>query len=184
MSFLPKDYKAPSGSSDFMKLEEGVNRFRIMSEAEIGWEGWKDNKPFRRKGAEQNITPDEVDTDEKYGKPKISHFWAFKVFDFADKKVKILEITQKTVMKAIESLVNDEDWGDPVNYDIAIERSKNGERTVYTTKPFPPKKITGEMQDALDASTADLEALFKDEEDGFGDFKGHIAKSPKGGKKK
>ncbi len=180
MSFLPKDYKAPSGSSDFMKLEEGKNRFRTMSEAVIGWEGWKDNKPFRRKGVDQNIDADEVDTDEKYGKPKISHFWAFKVFDYADKKIKILEITQKTVMKALESLVNDDDWGDPVNYDVEVERAKNGERTVYTTKPFPPKKASKEMTDALEASSADLEVLFKDEEDGFGDFKGHI----KGGKKK
>ncbi len=164
-TFLPKGYKAPEGSSTFMKLQEGANRFRIMSDAVIGWEGWKDNKPFRREGAEINITADEVDTDQKYKKPKISHFWAFKVYDYTDGSVKILEITQKTIMKAIQALVEDDDWGDPKNYDISITRTKEGERTSYSVKSYPPKAISPDIEEAVEASELDPMDLFKDVQD-------------------
>lgn len=181
MSFLPKNYKAPAGSSSFMKLEEGENRFRVLSEATIGWEGWIDGKPFRRKGIEQNITPDEVEINKMSKKPAINHFWAFLVYDYADGQVKILEITQKTIMRALEGLSNDSDWGDPVKYDISIERV-DGNKVSYNVKPFPPKPISAEIKKAQAASELDIdEAMFKDadEDDGFGDFKGHIKKGKK-----
>ncbi len=164
MSFLPKDYKAPTGTNEFMKLAEGSNRFRILTPAVIGWEGWKDGKPFRRSGIDQNITEDEVSIDEKYGKPKINHFWAFTVFDYTDKKVKLYEITQKTIMKAIQAIVEDEDWGNPEEYDIAIEKAVKGEKTSYTVKPYPHKPISKEIKDAFEASSVDPESLFKDAE--------------------
>ncbi len=169
--FLPDSYEAPSGSSDFMKLEEGTTRFRIMSPAVIGWEGWKDNKPFRREGIAQNIDNDEVDTDSKYGKPKpkISHFWAFKVYDYADKQVKIFSVTQKTIMKAVEGLYKDEDWGDPSKYDIAIEKTKSGDKTSYSIKSYPHKALTKDMEEALASSDIDLSSLFEDGK-GFGAF--------------
>lgn len=179
--FLPKDYKAPVGSTSFMKLEEGQNRFRILSEAVIGWEGWKNNKPFRREGIEQNITADEVDTDSKYGKakPKINHFWAFLVFDYKDKQVKILEITQKSIMKSIEGLVNDPDWGDPVNYDLGIERVE-GQRVSYNVNPYPPKKVDPKIAQALKDTELDVMDLFKDaDEEGMEDFKPHMVKKGK-----
>lgn len=164
--FLPENYKAPTGSSNFMKFQEGENRFRIMSpEATIGWEGWVDGKPFRREGAEKNINDDEVDIDPKYKKPKINHFWAFVVYDYADKKVKILEITQKTVMKSIEALVNDDDWGDPINYDISVARAKKGDRTTYSVKSYPPKAIAKEIKTLYSESEIDARDLFKTEDD-------------------
>jgi hypothetical protein len=172
MSFLPPDYKAPASPSPFMKFEEGVQmKFRILSDALIGWEGWRDNKPFRRLGIEQNITEDEVDIDTTYKKPKINHFWAFLVYNYQEKKVQILEITQKTVMTAIEKLVDDEDWGDPKKYDLSVEKVKDSKRTSYSVKPYPPKKASAEVEDALENSTIDLEEVFlgddQEDKDGF-----------------
>lgn len=169
MSFLPKGYQAPAGTTDYMKLEEGSNRLRILSdEATIGWEGWKDGKPFRREGIEKNIEDDEVDTDSKYGKakPKINHFWAFLVWDYATKQIKILEITQKTVMKALEKLADDSDWGNPTAYDLNIEREKNGERTTYSVTSYPPKKITPDVAAAFKDTELDPKDLF-DEFDAY-----------------
>lgn len=163
MPFLPKDYKAPAGSSDYMKFSEGDNRFRILSdEAVIGWEGWKTNKPFRRKGIEKNIEDHEVDTDSTYGKakPKINHFWAFLVWDYADKQIKILSLTQKMVMKSLEGLANDPDWGNPTEYDINVKREEKGGRTSYSVTSYPPKKVTAEVSKALEASTINLDDLF------------------------
>lgn len=168
-NFLPKNYKAPTSSGNFMKFQDGANRFRILSEAQIGWEGWKDGKPFRRQGIEQNINASEVDSDSKFGKPKpkISHFWAFLAYDYADKKVKILSITQKSVMKAIEDLNNDADWGDPQSYDLTVTKTKKGAKTNYSVISSPPKPIAPEVKEAFDANEIKPEELFapRDEED-------------------
>ena len=163
MSFLPKDYSLPESSSSFFKFQDGENRIRILSDARIGFEGWKNSKPFRREEMVCSIKPEEVDIDEKYSKkPKINLFWAFKIWDYTDKQIKIASITQKTVLRAIEALANDEDWGDPLQYDIAITKSKVGERTTYAVSPKPAKKLAKEIEDALKDSDMSLDSLFGD----------------------
>lgn len=164
MPFLPskEKYEVPGGGVSFMKLEVGKNKIRILSDARIGWEGWIDGKPFRREGIEQNITADEVDIDEKFShKPKINHFWAFIVYDYADEQVKMFTLTQKTIMKQIQSLVEDEEWGDPLKYDLNIEKSE-GKRVTYTVKPYPHAKLSSDVEEALEASELDLDSLFKE----------------------
>ena len=164
--FLPSGYEAPAGTSDYMKFSDGDNRFRILSEeAMIGWEGWKDGKPFRREGIEKNIEDDEVDLDDKYGKakPKINHFWAFLVYDYADKAVKILTITQKTIMKSIQGLADDQDWGNPTGYDLNVKREDKGGRISYAVTSYPPKKISKDIEVAVAASEINVADLFEDE---------------------
>lgn len=162
MGFLPKNYETPSGSSDYFKLQDGKNRIRIMSEAIVGWEGWKDNKPFRRKGIEKNISEDEVDIDQKYKKPKLNHIWAFIVWDYESESLKYFTLTQKTIMKAIDGLVNDEEWGDPEAYDIGIEKIVKGPQTSYAVNAYPPKKITPEIASAMRDTELDAENVFRE----------------------
>lgn len=166
MSFLPKNYKAPAGSNDYLTLEEGDNRVRIITDAVIGWEGWKDNKPFRREGIEKNIEDNEVDIDQKYGgKPKVGPFWGFLVYDYASEAVKIYTLTQKTIMKAIQGLVDDEDWGDPKGYDIGIEKTVKGGKTSYSVKPYPPSKMKKEAVDKIKGTELDIQNVFREDED-------------------
>lgn len=162
-SFLPAGYEVPKSSNEFMKFEVGPNKFRILSAPVIGWEGWKDGKPFRRPGAEQNITKDEVDIDEKFGsgKAKISHFWAFAVWSYGEEKVMLLEITQKTVLGVLQTLINDEDWGDPREYDITITKEKTTP-VKYSVQPSPAKALKDSIREAYDASDIDPESLFGD----------------------
>lgn len=165
-SFLPSDYKAPTSDSQFMKLQDGDNKFRILTPAVIGWEGWKNNKPFRVKavtGQDCPIKDSDVDFDVKYNKPKINHFWAFVIWSYADKKIQVLEITQKTIMKAIENYYIVEDWGDPRNYDLNIKRDNVGEKVSYSVIPTPPKPLSQEAAEAFEVSKVDLEKLFSGE---------------------
>lgn len=150
-TFLPKDYEFKEAGSDFMKLEDGDNKFRILTDAVIGVEGWKDNKPFRRGGPDASITPDEVDIDQKYGKPKINTFWAFYVYSYRDEKVMLLQINQKTIQKAIMGYANDADWGHPQEYDLTITRTDTGGKISYSVKPSPAKPLTKAAQTAVDA---------------------------------
>lgn len=160
---LPKNYKTPAGSSDFFQLQEGTNKIRIMTPIEVGWEGWKDNKPFRRKGAEKNIEDDEVDIDQKYSKkPKINHVWAMVVWDYEANALKLFTMTQKTVMKAIDSLENDSEWGDSRGYDIKIEKNVTGPRTSYDVTASPPKPLAKEIKSEFAKTDLDIDSVFRE----------------------
>ena len=146
-----------------MKLQDGENRFRILSAPVIGYEGWKDGKPFRREESVCSITPDMVDLDTKFtaGKPKINHFWAFAVYNTAEKKIQILELTQKTIMGALHNFINDVEWGDPRKYDVSIVRIKTGDKTTYTVKTFPPTTLTAEVKQMYEDSDVDPRSILK-----------------------
>lgn len=135
--FLPKEYKVPS-NSNYMRLKDGENTFRVLSSAIIGWEYWNnDKKPVRSKERPTEI-PDDIRV-EKDGSYNIKHFWAFVVWNYEDKKVQILEITQSSIQNAIKSsLVGNKRWGDPKKYDITITRSGTGFDTEYITQGNPP----------------------------------------------
>lgn len=185
-SFLPEGYKAPAGSGSFMILEEGANRFRILDEAKIGWKGWKDDKSFARLGIDKNIEDDEVDEDN-YGNKNVYHVWIFKVFDRKTESVKLLEIRQKTVMKAIQGLIEQEDWGDPSDYDITITQSKEGGKTKYSVTPHPKKALAPEVEEVVEASELDAADAFKeasedDDADGLPTKKGGASRTGKKGK--
>ena len=77
--FLPKDYETPEIPSHYMELEEGVNTFRILSSAIVGYEWWVDSsengrKPMRVRTADE--VPEEVRSATRSGRrPSISgHF--------------------------------------------------------------------------------------------------------------
>lgn len=184
-SFLPKGYNAPASETSYMKFEDGDNKFRILTAPVVGWEGWKDQKPFRRKAEapdyEVNIEEDEVDPNKFTGEPDIRHFWAFVVYDYAKKKVALLEITSKKVMKILENLSADADWGDPRGYDVTVVKSEKGGQTSYDVKPAPPKKMSEEVSDAFDASELDAENIFQteNEEEANREFAGKPAKKGK-----
>ena len=72
----------------------------------------------------------------------------------------ILEITQKTVQKAIRSLASDVDWGNPEDYDIVVERSGEDLRTEYTVNPKPVKKLDKTVLTAFNDFTCNLSALY------------------------
>lgn len=151
--FLPKDYEFKEASSDFYKLEDGDNKFRILTPAVVGVEGWKDNKPFRRGGSNATIEEDEVDIDQKYGKPKINSFWAFMVWSYRDNKPMLFQINQKTIQKAILKFSSNEDWGSPVNtYDLTVTREDNGGRISYSVAPSPAKALKADIQKIVDAA--------------------------------
>ena len=63
-TFLPADYTIPSGPSNYMKFEKGSNKFRILASPIIGYEGWKDKRPIRKRTG-QTFLESEVDNVEE-----------------------------------------------------------------------------------------------------------------------
>jgi predicted secreted protein len=158
MAWLPTGYEVPKGSNQFMKLEKGQNRFRVLSEPIMGYEWWEESsegrKPFRVKSFQEAV---------ENGTEPIKHFWAFVVWNYKSESIQVLEITQKTIMRSLEGLAIDEDWGDPTNYDVVINRTGDGLETEYTIQPKPSKDVSKDVLKAYEDSEIDLSALFRGE---------------------
>lgn len=156
---IPKNVEIPKSSGQFVKLQDGVNKFRVLSDVVLGWEGWKDNKPFRHEGQVCKIKPEQVDLNQN-GKPNINYFWAMVVWNYKEEKIQVLEITQKTIMNPLYELEQNEDWGDLKNYDIQITKKKEGDKTSYTVLGIPPKPLSEAIGSAFEESDIDLTKLF------------------------
>lgn len=172
--FFPKGYEVPKGPSNYMRFEQGENKFRILAKPILGYEGWltvKDDsgkevrRPIRKR-MDEKIVGDELGDPEK-----IKHFWAMPVWNYQEESVQILQITQKTILRTIRALENSEDWGNPLGYDIGIHRvGKDMQDTEYQVVPSPPKSLDKKIKDAFKEKTINLEALFDGEDPFEGDF--------------
>ena len=56
-------------------------------------------------------------------------------------EVKFLTFHQKTIMSMMEELDKNEEWGDPIHYDITVTRSGEGKETQYTIMPHPKSDV-------------------------------------------
>lgn len=159
-NFLPDNYSIPKQPSRYLKFEEGLNSIRILGSAIIGFEYWNtDNKPVRSKtnweDMPKNIKPN------KDGSLSIKHFWAFPVWNYNEKRVQILEVTQGTIQKALKALVNNPKWGDPTSYDIAITRIEEA-ITSYNVQGEPPiSEPSDEIKEAYSKVKINLDALYE-----------------------
>lgn len=158
MGFLDTDYKVPSGNSNYMKLLDGVNTFRILSSAIVGYEYWNvENKPVRQK-EKFSLIPEDIKI-EKDGSFSIKHFWAFVVWDYADKAIKVLEVTQSTVQRAMKIKI-DNRKGDAKGYDFIITREGSGLGTEYDVDVTEAAPIDPQIVADYEAKHIDLEELY------------------------
>lgn len=65
---------------------------------------------------------------------KFSTKWAWPVYNHDEKKVQILQ-GGSTIYNAINDLIQDDDYGDPTEYDIKITRTGKGTDTKYSVLP-------------------------------------------------
>jgi hypothetical protein len=161
MKFLPDDYQAPKSSNNYMKLQDGENKIRILSAPIFGWEDWLEKKPIRFRFENKPCKSQDP-------KKPVRHFWAFIVWNYQEERIQILQLTQATIRNNIEALCKDEDWGDPYFYDIKIIRKGEGVDTEYMVNPLPHKVLNPIVVEAFKESPCNLEALF-DSADPFSD---------------
>lgn len=161
MSFLPVDYEAPKSNSFYMRLQDGENRLRILTRPVMGWEDWRDKKPIRFR---MDAKPDKPVDPTK----PIKHFWAFVVWNCIAEEIQILEITQATLRRSLETLIKDADWGNPFGYDIKIVKTGELVNTKYAINPVPHREIDRFIVNAFNERRCNLNALF-DGKDPFAD---------------
>ena len=169
MGYADNIKRAPSsggsGSSTYMKFEQGENKFRIVGTVEdggfitgmVGWVGEKkgERKPFRWKV--------DAEAPRKFAEnPK--QFYAMLVWNYGEECLQILELTQAKLRQELLTLAKDEDWGDPRKYDLKIVRNGEGLETSYAMTPSPHKKRSQEISDAVKSTKVDMSALYRGED--------------------
>lgn len=167
--FLPEGYEIPDATNGYMKFKQGENRFRVLSSAILGYEAWQDTENGKRKPLRWRMgvsIPVSEGEDAK-------HFWAFIVWNYQERKIQILEITQKTIMNSIKTLTKDSDWGSPKDYDLVVIKEGEGMETEYQTQPKPKKEVEKDILKIYNGLTINLEALF----DGKDPFKAEETES-------
>ena len=153
--FLPADYNLPQGQNKYLKFQDGANKFRIMSKSVVGWLDWNDKTPVRTKECPiQLFNP---------GKPA-KHFWAFIVWDYQAKTIKILEVTQSTIQQGIMALFKDEDWGNPAQYGLTVTKTGKDMETKYVVIPGMKSDVGDDIKLSYDSTFINLEALFSGED--------------------
>lgn len=162
MAFLPQDYEAPRAAGSYMKLQDGENKVRILSNPILGWEEWINNKPVRYSYPEK---PDCWANPDRPGK----HFWAFVVWNYMENKIQVLQISQATIRKKLEAIDKDPDMGSVFDCDIKIKREGKDLLTKYDVFLLSAKPVEENIKEAYRATPCYLEALYTGN-DPFGDW--------------
>lgn len=138
-------------------------RIRFVGEGTTGWVGWtEDKKPHRLK-----LKPSESDYHPKIkrdeGEP-YRYFIAGVAYVEKEDTFKVVEITQKTLIKALTKFIQMEDYGDPTGYTLELEKEGSGKESKYTLVALPPKAMSKALAARAEEVIAsmDMSELFRD----------------------
>ncbi len=163
--FLPENYEVPKGPSNYVKLESGDNKLRILSAPVLGYSYWNlQDKPVRVQGVVEPSVDKSLIKKDQYGNQPVRHFWAMVVYNYQAKQIQILEAYQSSIQGPLKALAENPDWGNPFAYDITINKSGTGKETEYKVVPIPPKPVSDEVKAAYKAKPANLQKLFTGED--------------------
>lgn len=162
---IATDSKAVSRYVNVSKLEaDKPHKYRFIGRGITGHEGWTPgdngkNKPVRFR-IKPDPLPDYLAPNRFTNQVEIKRFTAGVVWDYQDKCLKILLLTQSSLQEKLTQLIQDEDWGNPQKYDIKITRTGSGNETRYSMSTVPHKPVPEEAKEAYAAATIDLDAIF------------------------
>lgn len=150
-----ESYDIPSGTGNFLKLEDGANKIRLCTRAlEVAFH---ENK----EGTKYSTTVCSDDSCElcKLGKPK-KFKYAFLVLNRKDGKPYIYE-APITVFRQIVAYETNPEYGDIRKYDITINKEGTGRNTTYTIMPSPKKsELTDDEVEMIAKSGVSLEGAY------------------------
>lgn len=155
MSF--KDLDLSSGASKYLKLVDGDNKLRIVSEPVQFWFSFD----AETKTAKKYLNAEAAAMDEKATKR-----FAMWVIDRVDGLVKLAEFGPG-IMKQIQGHANDADYGfDGLPpYDFKIKKTGSALLTKYTVVPLQPSELTESEIEEVAGLQDVKELLSKDADD-------------------
>lgn len=162
--FLPKEYEVPKSQGNYMKFNDPVNKFRVLSSAIVGFEWWTGTADGKRVPGRSRTWDEAVEQ----GVDPIKPFWAFVVWNYQTETINILEITQISIMRAIKEYVDNPEWGNPKKYDFTVSKTGKLKETRYSVMPSPSKSVDPAIIEQYKSMSINLNALYAGD-DPFGD---------------
>ena len=173
-NFFVPGHEIPEKRNQFMKLEYGKNRFRFIGEPVSGFlffgriereDGSETIRPFRQREVDGEFSvEDMIELNARMNKEgeieKQKYFITSLVYNYGKEKLQVLEITQKSILKALKSYVESEEYGHPNGYDLTVEKKGEGLNTEYTVLASPPKALDEKVTEAVGNISCDLEKIF------------------------
>ena len=176
-----KNYKVPQRPSNYMRWQDGANKFRIINAKEsiAGYEAWdkRGDKPVVKRwtldgeteGTSNMLIADsfaiEGDPNGKTERARI--FWSLVVWNYQTENIEVLNITQYSIRKELTALSKNEDWGVIDTFNITVNREKTGNKNTdveYTVNPSPHTGISKEIIEAYKEKQVNLQALFTNDD--------------------
>jgi hypothetical protein len=138
------------GKTDFMRLEQGKSRIRVMGNPTQFYIHWVDTPDGKKRKVNSPIgDPTVVRKLEDAGFKRRAR-WMVKVLDRADGSFKLLEIGSQ-IYNGIKNLYLDEDWGPVTQYDVTVDRGTPGSQPLYRVTPRPKSPLEGTFKDAYES---------------------------------
>lgn len=168
MGFLSKQASASISSSasgggylQVSKLPDGGSvRFALLSDQPLeGYETWGQcdgqSKPFRfdHQPTPEDVTAELGDFEPREGRGgpgtvDIKFFIAIPVYVYDAGKVQVLQLTQKSIIKELDTISQMEDYENLLEWDFILSKKGSGLTTEYTLRPAPRKKGSQEHLDS------------------------------------
>lgn len=128
------------GKTQFMKLEQGTSKFRIMGNPVQFYTHWVETKDGKKSKINSPVSSPELLQKLEDAGFKRKPRWVLKVLDRSDDEFKILEIGPQ-IYNGIKTYYNDPEWGKVTRYDIKVIRAKAGVQPLYTVAPSPKSAL-------------------------------------------
>jgi hypothetical protein len=105
----------PKSPSNYLKLEEGTVKVRVLSDFIQGFIDRVEKKPVYYRAED---CPKTAVNPEGF-----LYFRSCVVWNYDEKKLQAREIKSKQIMNKIKSLSADTDWGPDLDYDLKITKT-------------------------------------------------------------
>jgi hypothetical protein len=132
--------------SDFMRLDVGKARVRVMGNPVQFYIHWLDTPDGKKRKVNSPISDQKLVRKLEDAGFKRRPRWLIKVLDRATNEFKLLEIGSQ-IYNGIKTLYLDEDWGPVTGYDITIERGTPGTQPLYRVTPRPKSPLEASFKD-------------------------------------
>lgn len=153
--FLSDDYVEPT-NSDYVKLDEWTHKLRLLQSPVIVsslWEDYTDDsgKKKRRVTRKKLASPTDLPKGEKLA-------WLCVAYNYKDHAVQVWEISQKKIREQITMLCKDEDFGNPLAYDLKVTRTWSWQNdTVYSIQWLGKTPVEDWIVEKLSQLTIDFD---------------------------
>ena len=166
--------KSTGGTSPYINDLKDLTelKFRVIGDIQVGYQYFQE---ITREDGTQGVKPvrseEYPDTLENPAKKyqseervdRATQFMAMAIYDFSDNKIKIWNLSKKSVISSLMEVENDEDTGEIQDYDFKVKKSGNGLETEYALLRLDKTDVTPEMQKAYEDANVDLKAYLNGE---------------------